>query len=136
MKEESVRKIYGPSISADSLDYKNGQILAGNYKNKDILQLWDFKSGEMIETLDIKQPANGNSYCFGASFAQRSHNKLIGCALSGSNKVKVLKDNKTVTQIQLQAAPLTLDFYQYNEKDFMVVGGVEGTIYVVKLKWA
>jgi hypothetical protein len=54
MKEESVRKIYGPNISADSLDYKNGTILAGNYKNKDILQLWDFKSGELIETLDIK----------------------------------------------------------------------------------
>lgn len=53
MKEESVRKIYGPTISADSLDFKNGQILAGNYQNKDILQLWDFKSGELIETLDI-----------------------------------------------------------------------------------
>jgi WD40 repeat protein len=53
MKEESVRKICGPTISADSLDFKNGQILAGNYQNKDILQLWDFKSGELIETLDI-----------------------------------------------------------------------------------
>jgi COMPASS component SWD3 len=53
MKEESVRKIHGPTISADSLDFKNGQILAGNYQNKDILQLWDFKSGELIETLDI-----------------------------------------------------------------------------------
>ena len=45
MKGESVRKIYGPSISADSLDFKNGVILAGNYQNKDIVQLWDFKSG-------------------------------------------------------------------------------------------
>jgi COMPASS component SWD3 len=53
MKTESVRKICGPTISADSLDFKNGQILAGNYQNKDILQLWDFKSGELIETLDI-----------------------------------------------------------------------------------
>jgi COMPASS component SWD3 len=97
MKEESVRKIYGPTISADSLDFKNGQILAGNYQNKDILQLWDFKSGELIETLDINEPSNGNSYCFAASFAHKSQQNLIGCALSGSNKVKVLKDNKLAT---------------------------------------
>jgi hypothetical protein len=56
-------------------------------------------------------------------------------ALSGSNKVKVLKDRKLVTEIEFQAAPLTLDFYRFHDKDFMVVGGVEGTIYVVKLKW-
>jgi hypothetical protein len=54
------------------LDYKNGTILAGNYKNNDILQLWDFKSGELIETLDIKEPSNGNSYGFAASFAHKS----------------------------------------------------------------
>lgn len=61
---------------------------------------------------------------------------MIGVALSGSNKVKVLKDKKLSTEIKFQAAPLALDFYRHNDKDFMVVGGVEGTIYVVKLKWA
>lgn len=45
MKGESIRKIHGPTISADSLDYKNGTILCGNYRNNDIVQLWDFKSG-------------------------------------------------------------------------------------------
>ena len=97
MKEESVRKIYGPTISADSLDYYNGTMLVGNYRNNDILQLWDFKSGELIETLDINEPAHGNSYCFSAAFGHKSNNKLIGCALSGSNKVKVLKDKQVVT---------------------------------------
>lgn len=48
MKQESIRKIYGPSISADSLDYRNGTILVGNYQNNDTVQLWDFKSGEII----------------------------------------------------------------------------------------
>lgn len=32
----SVRRITGPSVTADSLDYKNGILLAGNYRNKDI----------------------------------------------------------------------------------------------------
>jgi COMPASS component SWD3 len=32
--EGSVRRICGPSISADSLDYKKGVLLAGNYQNE------------------------------------------------------------------------------------------------------
>lgn len=34
----------------------------------------------------------------------------------------------------MQATPLALDFYQFNRKDFIVVGGVEGTLYVIKVK--
>jgi hypothetical protein len=41
----SVRKICGPSVSADSLDLKKGVLLAGNYQNNDIAQLYDFGSG-------------------------------------------------------------------------------------------
>lgn len=49
-----VRKFSGPSISADSLDLKGDVLLVGNYSNKDIVQLYDFKSGEVIENIDIK----------------------------------------------------------------------------------
>lgn len=44
----SVRKICGPSVSADSLDIKNGILLAGNYQNSNIAQLYDFGSGQLI----------------------------------------------------------------------------------------
>jgi COMPASS component SWD3 len=47
----SVRKIHGPSISSDSLDLKGNVLLAGNYQNNNIVQLYDFGSGELIETL-------------------------------------------------------------------------------------
>ena len=47
----SVRKIYGPSISSDSLDLKGNVLLAGNYQNNNIVQLYDFGSGDLIETL-------------------------------------------------------------------------------------
>ncbi len=39
-----------------------------------------------------------------------------------------------MADIQFQVAPLALSFYQFNNKDFMVAGGVEGTIYVIKVK--
>lgn len=47
----SVRKIHGPSISSDSLDLKGNVLLAGNYQNSNIVQLYDFGSGDLIETL-------------------------------------------------------------------------------------
>ena len=49
----SVRKINGPLVSADSLDIKGDVLLAGNYNNNDIAQLYDFGSGRLIKTLDI-----------------------------------------------------------------------------------
>ncbi len=49
----SVRKINGPLVSADSLDIKGNVLLAGNYHNNDIAQLYDFGSGKLIQTLDI-----------------------------------------------------------------------------------
>lgn len=49
----AVRKICGPSISSDSLDLKNNILLSGNYQNNNIVQLYDFHSGNLIDTLDI-----------------------------------------------------------------------------------
>jgi hypothetical protein len=41
----------------------------------------------------------GGSYGFGASFAKKSNKNLIGCALSGSNKIKILKNKILATEI-------------------------------------
>jgi hypothetical protein len=83
--------------------------------------------------LDINEPHNSNSYCFAAAFAHRSEHNLIAVGLTGSNKVKILRDNKLACEMKFQASPLTLDFYRLNGKDFLVVGGIEGTIYCIKL---
>jgi WD40 repeat protein len=122
--KQSVRKICGPSVSADSLDLKKGVLLAGNYQNNDIVQMYDFKSGDLIQTLDIKEPHNSNSYCFAASYAHRSEHNLIAVALTGSNKVKIINNLEVISEIKFQAAPLCLDFYRFNNKDFLIVGGV------------
>ena len=86
----SVRKINGPVVSADSLDIKNNVLLAGNYLNNDIAQLYDFGSGQLIKTLDIGEERNSKSYCFAASYAHHSEHNLIAVGLTGSNSVKVL----------------------------------------------
>jgi COMPASS component SWD3 len=130
----SMRKIPGPSVSADSLDYRKGVLLAGNYQNKDIVQLYEFGSGKLMETLDIKEPHNSNSYCFTAAFAQRSEHEMMAVGLTGSNTVKVFLHNQVASTIKFQAAPLSLDFYRIHNKDYLVVGGLEGTIYAIRVK--
>jgi hypothetical protein len=57
----------------------------------------------------------------------------MAVALSGgANRVKLLRDKKVVGEVKFQAAPFTVDFYQFNNKDFIIVGGAEGTIYCLK----
>jgi hypothetical protein len=48
----------------------------------------------------------------------------MAVALTGSNKVKIFKDNKIISEMKFQAAPLSVDFYRFNNKDFIIVGGV------------
>jgi hypothetical protein len=54
--------------------------------------------------------------------------------LAGSNTVKILCDNQLVSEIKLQAAPLSLDFCEEEGRDYLIVGGIEGTIYSIKIK--
>lgn len=84
--------------------------------------------------MDIGEPHNSNSYCFAATYSHRSEHDLIAVGLSGSNSVKILLDNKLVSTMKFQAAPMALDFYRFNQKDFLIVGGMEGTIYSIKVK--
>jgi hypothetical protein len=41
----------------------------------------------------------------------------------------MLKNNMLACEIKFQAAPLSLNFYWLRNKDFLVVGGIEGIIY-------
>ena len=59
IKDTYVRKFSGPSISADSLDLKGNILLSGNYSSKDVLQLWDFTKGELIETVNTGEENPG-----------------------------------------------------------------------------
>lgn len=82
----------------------------------------------------MKEKDVGGAYCLSAAYAHKSKYDLYAAGLTSLNKVKIFKGKENVGDIHLQAAPLAIKFYQFNEKDFMVVGGVEGTIYVVKVK--
>lgn len=76
-------------VSADSMDLKNNVLLVGNYATKDIVQFWDFTTGKLIETLDIKEPHTATAYCFSAAYAHQSKYNLSAAGFSGIDKVKL-----------------------------------------------
>jgi hypothetical protein len=73
-------------------------------------------------------------YCFAAGYAHRSKYNLAAVGLSGVNKVKIIEKEDVVGEIKFQGTPLCLQYYRYNDNDFLFVSGVEGTIYSIKVK--
>lgn len=111
-EKNSVRSIYGPHISGDSIDYKNGQVLTGSYRNNDILQLWDFKSGELAQNIKVDIKEKDAAYCYTAQFSKGKHSS-IGIGLSGHNEFQLYDSKKNYAlcgKIKMQAPCYTIDF--------------------------
>lgn len=70
-------------------------MLVGNYSNKDIIQLWDFNSGKLIETIDIKEPLSG-AYCLCAGYAHKSKYELYAAGFNCINKIKIFEGRQDV----------------------------------------
>ncbi|KAK2169408.1 hypothetical protein LSH36_10g07056 [Paralvinella palmiformis] len=52
-KDGVIKTIHGPHVCGDSLDLKGDTILTGSWAATDGLQLWDFGSGQLIETFNL-----------------------------------------------------------------------------------
>lgn len=78
----------------------------------------------MIKTINLNEKDVGGSYCLCAAYAHKSKYNLYAAGLTSLNKVKIFNNDENVADLSFQATPLALHFYQFNNKDFMVVGGV------------
>jgi WD40 repeat protein len=86
---KSVGSIFGPSVSGDSLDYKNGVILTGSWRNQNQIELWDFASRKLITSIDwnYRAPAD-NCYVYGAQFS-KTNEKTIAAGCSNLNELRL-----------------------------------------------
>jgi len=48
---EPTNTIYGPHLAGQSLDIQNDTIITGSWRNKDVLESWDMKTGKKIRTI-------------------------------------------------------------------------------------
>ncbi len=134
-EKKSIASFFGPSVSGDSLDYKGGVIIAGSYRSKDQLQLWDYKSKKMIKELDWKYgKKTEGAYIYSAQWSKFDRETAIaGC--SGINEVTIFdaKDEfKNVSTISnLKKGCFTVD-YANNSNKFAFSGG-SGIVYIMNL---
>lgn len=91
----SLRYLHGPHICGDALDIDpyNNHILTGSWRKTDVLQIWDFSSGEKIKDVPPDPMGQTQLYC-----CQWLGRDSILCGGSDHNLAKVV-DRGTLSTI-------------------------------------
>lgn len=87
---KSVGYIYGPNISGDTIDFKEGEILTGSHRNKEYLEVWDLGSRKRVENISWEKDGyREGAYVYAAQFDRFEDRKYVLAACSGINEVKI-----------------------------------------------
>ena len=73
----AVRSIFGPHVCGDAVDIRGSYLLAGSWRDKNSLQVFDFGTGNLVRNLDQKV----NSWIYSCKFAEDGSM----CVAAGSN---------------------------------------------------
>ncbi|CAI2374343.1 unnamed protein product [Moneuplotes crassus] len=113
-----VSSFYGPHICGDSLDIRNGKILAGSYHNSDNLYLIDLETLELDQKINWygdgfkKKDGKSPSSLYSALYTSDGSHIIAGGA--SPNEVRIFKNeedgHKVVSSISdLESCPLSID---------------------------
>lgn len=124
--------LYGPMVCGDSLDYRNGIVLSGSWRNEDQLEIFDLKMMKRIKILEWEEfeensQMNRKSYVYTCQFEKNFGEKIVAGS-TGNNEIRVFdvkQDFKCVDGLRdLEQGIFSLD-WDKNGKCF-VYGGGEG----------
>lgn len=91
----AVRSFFGPHVCGDSLDFREaagaGHVLAGSWREREALQVWDLGKGQLVENLPWR-PAKGQAPCFiyAAMYGAGPLARFIAAGGSKSNEFRVV----------------------------------------------
>ena len=134
--EGAVRNIFGPHICGDSMDIDcDGQeILTGSWRPDNQLQLWDFGTGSLIDTLEWPESMVSQEPCLVYAAQFSPDGRQIAAGGSGANEVRVY-DRKsgecTATMGNLSSGVYSLDWAPTCDK--LVCGLSDGTCQIIHL---
>lgn len=133
----AVRAIYGPHVCGDSVDVSEDglTILTGSWRIDRQLQLWDFRSERLVDTLHWRTGASLAQPCmvYAAQFSKCGGSELIAAGGSGANEAKIFdRSGTTVGNIMgLTRACYSVDFSHSGE--MLAVAGGDGYVRVVSI---
>lgn len=107
--EGSVRSIFGPHICGDSVDISGNDIVSGSWRPTEQLQLWDYRSGELISNIPWQETSEP-CLLYAAQFSKSG--KYIAAGGSGSNEVRIFSRSslEPVGVVNLTKGAYGLDF--------------------------
>lgn len=134
----AVRTLYGPYICGESLDIdgiKGKTIVTGSWRPENQLQLWDYKTGDLIKTIpfpdEVKGDRNPKLNVYATSFNPECDTIAVGG--SGSKGVKIIDryDGKLLGKLDgLEKGIYTLDFSPV--EGVVACAGGEGIVYLMQ----
>lgn len=123
----AVRCIFGPFVAGDGVDVHDGVVLTGSWRTENALEMWDLKSGNLIERVAWNQSALRGETCmlYAAEFSKDRDASLIGAGGSTANQAKVFdrtRGNQLVGTIGgLSRGVFSIDFK--GDEEMAVAGG-------------
>jgi len=141
-QEKSFRSLSNVTICGDTLDFdaSSDSLLTGSCRTRDALQLWDFGTGKLAQSVPVHtndtESLSSRSMLFAAQFSKDQESKMIG---SGGHQVSEAKfhsreGNETTVfgaLVGLEKPVFSLDF-AHNSRA-IAVGAADGGVRVIEL---
>uniref|UniRef100_A0A7S4UIF3 Anaphase-promoting complex subunit 4 WD40 domain-containing protein n=1 Tax=Alexandrium monilatum TaxID=311494 RepID=A0A7S4UIF3_9DINO len=134
----AVRAIFGPHVCGDAVDISQdgASILTGSWRVEKQLQIWDFRSERLLDTLPWRDGVSLLQPCmvYAAQFSKSDGSLMLAAGGSGANEVKLFDRRNggaavgTVAAAGLTHACYTLDFS--NSGSMLAIGGGDGCVRV------
>jgi len=138
-KGHAVRAIFGPHVCGDSVDIsQDGEtILTGSWRVDKQLQLWDFRSERLLETVPWRTGVSLSQPCmvYAAQFSKNDGSSMIAAGGSGANEAKLFdRRNGSAafgTVMGLTRACYSVDFSSCGS--MLAVAGGDGCVRVMSI---
>lgn len=138
-KGHAVRSIFGPHICGDSVDISQDgeRILTGSWRIDKQVQLWDFGSEKLLETVPWRSGVSLSEPCmiYAAQFSKTPFSEMIVAGGSGANEAKLFdRQNGNAafgTVMGMSRACYSVDFS--NDASMVAVSGGDGCVRVVNV---
>jgi len=138
-QEKSIRSLSNCFICGDTLDFDISRdcLLTGSHRSTDALQMWDFGTGKLVETVSNHTDSiDTRSMLFAAQYSKDAGSRMIGAGGHQVNEAKLLVQEADGTKVfaalvGLEKPVFSLDFAHNSQ--LVAVGVADGLVRVLEL---
>ncbi|KAI9016988.1 WD40-repeat-containing domain protein [Gaertneriomyces semiglobifer] len=132
----SVRCIYGPHICGESIDFSKlgDTIVSGSYRKADVLQVWDFASGALVETLPWSIADEKRVTSLYSTYYSPSSKYIVAGGGGLNNEVRMFSPTLKRPVAMVQSLPGCVYTTVMNAaEDTLVIGGGDKALHVCEV---